>query len=344
MTARPPPRRLKAKAGIAMPMVLLLTTVLGFTMLAVITSLIGLKRETAGARDSAEFERAALTGEARFMFLALTEPMGPDGLYVDGVRNEGRGAFPGFVIPQLSTVGSVLSMDGRLFRWKEDRNNARDYRIGVQDEAGLINLYQADVDMLTRLFQLAGMGDTDATNLANEFIAYNTPQATHQPMRRPSQIYRLEDAPTLIPDKIWRKLSDLVAAYPDSTAANINTAPADALKVWFNLDDATAAGIVSGRVNTSGLGMNTVYTSTNQIGVAAAGTQTYLFSGGRLRFKFSDPLTGDTYQSSLVLTPADTERPVWVENARIHHVSPQPDPDSNALQDFPDIPSSTAAS
>jgi hypothetical protein len=344
MIRRRPPHRLKAKAGIAMPMVLLLTTVLGFTMLAVITSLVGLKRETRTTRDTAEFERAALTGEARFMFLALTEPMGPDGLYVDGVRNEGRGAFPGFVIPQLSTVGSVLSTDGRLFRWKEDSTDTREFRIGVQDEAGLINLYQADVDMLTRLFQLAGMGDTDATNLANEFITYNAVPSAHLPMHRPSQIYRLEDAPTLIPDKIWRKLSDLVTAYPDSSAANINTAPADVLKVWFNLDDDTAAGIVSGRVNTSGLGMNTLYTSTNQIGVVATGPQTYLFSGGRLRFKFSDPLTGDTYQSSLVLTPADAERPVWVENARLHHLTPKPDPDSNDLQDFPDIPSNTAAS
>jgi hypothetical protein len=343
MTRRRPAHKLTTKAGIAMPMVLLLTTVLGFTMLAVITSLIGLRRETVGARDNAEFERAALTAEARFTFLAMTEPMGPDGLYVAGVRDQGRGGFPGYVIPQLSTVGSVLSADGRLFRWKEDPSNSQDFRIGVQDEAGLINLYQADVDMLTRLFQAAGVGDTDATNLANELIAYNADPAAHQPMRRPSQLYRLEDAPTLIPDKIWRKLSDLVVTYPDSTAANINTAPADVLKVWFNLDDQTAAGIVSGRVNTNGLGMNTVYTSTNQAGVVATGNQTYLFPSGRLRFKFSDPRTGDSYQSSIVLTPADNERPAWIENARIRHLSPQPDPDSNDLQDFPQIPSATAA-
>jgi hypothetical protein len=241
-------------------------------------------------------------------------------------------------------MGSVLSTDGRLFRWKEDPSNAVDYRIGVQDEAGLVNLYRADADTLTRLFQTVGMGDTDATNLANEFIAYNAEPTAHPPMRRPSQLYRLEDAPTLISDKLWRKLSGLVVAYPDSSAANINTAPADVLKIWFNLDDDTAASLVAGRVNTSGLGMNTIYTSTNQIGVVALPGQTYLFPSGRLRFKFSDPRTGDSYQSSLILTPADQERPVWIENARLRHLSPQPDPDPNALQDFPDIPSDTAAS
>jgi DNA uptake protein ComE-like DNA-binding protein len=343
MTRRRPIGGLKGKAGIALPMVLLLTTVLGFTMLAVITSLIGLRRETASARDNAEFERAALTAEARFAFLAITEPMGSDGLYIDGVRDQGRGAFPGYAIPQLSTVGSVLSADGRLYRWKEDPSNSQDFRVGIQDEAGLINLYQADVDVLTRVFQAVGLGDTDATNLANELIAYNADPTAHQPMRRPSQLYRLEDAPTLIPDKIWRKLSDQVVTYPDSTAANINTASADVLKAWFNLDDATAAGIVSGRVNANGLGQNKVYTSPDQAGVPPLPGQPFTFSGGRLRFKFSDPRTGDTYQSSIVLTPADNERPAWIENARIRHLSPQPDPDNNDLQDFPEIPSGAAA-
>ena len=67
------------------------------------------------------------------------------------------------------------------------------------------------------------------------------------------------------------------------------------------------------------------------------GAQTYAFTGGRLRFMFTDPSTGDTYQSTLVLTPNHIERPVWIENARTRHLQPQPDPDDE-LQDFPEIP------
>lgn len=344
MIRRRPLKRLNGKRGIAMPMVLLLTTLLALTMVTVLTGLAGYRRETRTVRDTAEFERAAMTAEARFTFLAMTEPLGSDGLYVDGVRDEMGGRFAGFEIPPLSTTGSVLSIDDRLFRWREDPNDRLDYRIGVQDEAGLINLYQADVDMLTRLFQDVGMGPDDATNLANELIEYNADPTSHQPMRRPSQLYRLQDAPTLIPDGIWRKLQDLVISYPDSTAANVNTAPAEVLKVWFNLDDATAAGLVAGRQNTNGLGMNTIYSSLSQIGVAAGNPNlTYTFPSGRFRFRFVDPRSGETYQSSVVLTPADTERPVWIENARIRHLAPKPDPDSNDLQDFPDIPNDTSA-
>jgi hypothetical protein len=330
----------------ALPMVLLLTTVLALTMITVITSVEGMRRETGVTRDTSTFERAAMTAEARFTFLAMTEPMGSDGLYVGGVRDPGGGRFPGYEIPQLSTTGSVLSADNRPYRWREDPSAtaSRDYRIGVQDEAGLVNLYQADVDMLTRLFQGVGLGDTDATNLANELVAYNADPTAHDPMRRPSQLYRLEDAPTLIPAKIWNRLQGMVVTYPDSNAANINTASAGVLKIWFNLDDQTAAEAVAMRQNASGPGVNQVYRSPSEMGFAAPAGQTYAFPSGRLRFKFTDPRTGDSYQSSIILTPNDNERPAWIENARIRHLPPQPDPDPNALQDFPLIPSTTAAS
>ena len=324
----------------ALPMVLLLTTVLGFTLLAVITSLIGLRRETATVRNSAEFERAAMTAEARFMFLAVTEPMGPDGLYVDGTRIDATGIFPGYVIPKLSTTGVVLAADGRPYKWLETPDAAKDFRVLIQDEAGLLNLYQADTDMLTRLFQQTGLGDVDAANMASALVAYNADPTAHQPMRRSAQLYRLEDAPALIPDKVWRKLQDLVVTYSDSSAANINTAPADVLKAWFGIDDATAAGIIDTRMGDGSVGGNTILTSTAQVGVTGTGSQTYVFPSGRLRFRFADPRTGDTYQSSLILTPADLERPVWIENARIRHLKPQPDPD-NGPQDFPEIPSAT---
>jgi hypothetical protein len=344
--ARRPKPRLQAKAGLALPMVLLVTTILALTMIAVISSLVGMRRETQTVRDTSAFERTAMTAEARFMFLAMTEPMGSDGLYVGGLRDEEGGGFPGYEIPQLPGTGAVLSADNRPYRWREDPTvtTTPDYRIGVQDEAGLVNLYRSDVDMLTRLFQAVGVGDNDATTLANELIAYNAVPTAHDPMRRPAQLYKLQDAPTLIPDKVWRKLQDMVAVYPDSNAANINTASADVLKIWFNLDDATAAGMVAMRQNTGGLGVNNIYTSPAQMGAAALPGQTYAFPSGRLKFKFSDPRTGDTYQSSIVLTPNDAERPAWIENARIRHLPPQPDPNPNALQDFPPIPSAVAAS
>jgi len=326
------------KAGIALPLVLLLTTVLALTMFAVVSSLAGLRRETAAAKHGAEFQRAAMTAEARFTFMAITEPLGSDGLYVEGLREPQQGRFPGYAIPQLASTGSILYLDNRPFRWREADGPAGDYRVSVQDEAGLVNIYQADVAMLTRLFLNAGLGDTDATNLANELIAYNADPALHQPMRRPSEIYRLDSAPDLLTDRVWRRLADLIVSYSDSSAANLNTAPASVLKIWFNIDQDQAERIVADRQPTGSTPGSAVMTSPDSIGLAApAGAQIYAFSGGRLRFRFTDPATGDTYQSSLVLTPNHVERPVWIENARTRHLKSQPDPEDE-LQDFPEIP------
>lgn len=330
--------RLRSKAGIALPLVLLLTTVLALTMLAAITSLIGFRRETAGIKHAAEFERAAMTAEARFTFMAITEPLGSDGLYVGGVREVQQGRFPGYAIPQLAPDGSIIYLDNRPFRWREADGLAGDYRVSIQDEAGLVNIYQADVGMLTRLFLDAGLGDTDAENLANELIAYNADPALHQPMRRPSEIYRLDSAPDLLTDRVWRKLSDLIVSYSDSSAANLNTAPAQVLKVWFDIDDDQADRIVADRQPTGSTPGSAIITSPDSLGLPTPpGAQVYAFSGGRLRFRFTDPATGDTYQSSLVLTPNHMERPVWIENARTRHLKPQPDSEDE-LQDFPEIP------
>ena len=329
-------RKRSSKAGMALPLVLLLTTLLSLTLFTVVSSLEGLRRETAQVKHAAEFERAAMTAEARFEFLAITEPFGSDGLYVEGARDQGGGRFPGYALPELSTTGVVLGIAGQPYRWLE-ADGGQEYRVAIQDEAGLVNIYQADVAMLTRLFLEAGLDATDAENLANELIAYNADAALHQPMRRPSEIYRLESASTLLTEPVWRKLQTLIVSYSDSASVNINTAPAEVLKIWFDMSDDQAQAIVDARQTSATTPGVNILTSPEQIGAAPVGAQSYAFTGGRLRFQFTDPATGDSYQSSLVLTPNHIERPIWIENARTRHLKPQPDPEDE-LQDFPEIP------
>ena len=67
-------------------------------------------------------------------------------------------------------------------------------------------------------------------------------------------------------------------------------------------------------------------------------TKAYTFSGGRLRFTFTDPTNGLTYRSNLILTPTDAARPIWVEDPRTLVTTPPADVDPNALDPFPDVP------
>ena len=67
----------------------------------------------------------------------------------------------------------------------------------------------------------------------------------------------------------------------------------------------------------------------------------YAFTGGRLRFNFMDPKTGLAYRSTLVLTPNNQERPIWVENAKTRRISGPLEQSDDDLEDFPEIALST---
>ena len=130
---------------------------------------------------------------------------------------------------------------------------------------------------------------------------------------------------------------DRVRAYSTSHhEVQVHKEAEEASNTGQTTDDQAQAIVDQRQGDTRTPGVN-ILTSPEQIGVAPVGAQTYAFTGGRLRFIFTDPRTGDAYQSSLVLTPNHIERPIWIENARTRHLQPEPDPDDE-LQDFPEIP------
>ena len=55
-----------------------------------------------------------------------------------------------------------------------------------------------------------------------------------------------------------------------------------------------------------------------------------------MRFTFSDPRTGLTYRSTLILTPNSQQRPIWVENGKTQRQRPT-DVSDDDLEDFPQI-------
>ena len=63
----------------------------------------------------------------------------------------------------------------------------------------------------------------------------------------------------------------------------------------------------------------------------------YICPNGRVRFTLTDPKTKLSYRATLVLTPTNQERPIWVENARTSRLSQAPDPLADDAEDFPQI-------
>jgi hypothetical protein len=335
MAVRPRPRT-AGKAGFALPMVLGMVTVLALIFLVCMAGLRSLQAETRATLSDVEFERTAMTAEARMAFLAVTEPFGRDGLRVGG--SDAAAALGTRYTPaSLITFTSLLNLDARPYRWREASDNDAGpyYLASVQDEAGLLNIFQADSGMVSRLLQAAGLASGDGDQIASELIDYNAQPAPHQPIQRLAELYSLPSGRTLIADKVWRALNDFAVVHPDSRAVNMNTAPRQVLKAWFDLTDNQADQAIQDR-------QTTPFTRPADIGVTVIdNTVNYASPGGRLRFSLTNPTTGLTYRSTIVLTPTNQERPLWIENSKIQHLPP-PEPPADDIEDFPEIPTGSA--
>lgn len=319
------------KQGFALPLVLGMVAILTLTFAVALTSLNGLNEQRRLAQAGAELEMAAATAEARLQYLMVTEPFGAASIDIGASRRIGGANQANAQTPPTEQ----LFLNARPYLWRDDPSAEGPFFLAeVQDEAGLINLYQADAQQLRRLFEWAGLDTRDAENLANEIVNYNLDPTLHQPMRRTVELFRLEGAKQLITDRVWRLLADRITTYPDNRAVNINTAPPEVLRIWFDLTEDRASEIVEDRDERDD---DAPLTSTQDIGVVVTRQQNYAFTGGRLRFFLTDPVTGLSYQSSLVLTPNSATRPVWSENPQTIKLPQKPEL-SEELPDFPQIP------
>ena len=263
-------------------------------------------------------------------YLLLTEPFGRKGLRIGGTRVL---AAPGRA-PNTEYFDFVSQMfaDGRPYRWRE-AEPAPAYLAHLQDEAGLLNFGDGDPFRLSRLLQQAGLSQDDADQLVSELLDYNAEPPPHEPIRRLAELYSLPSGRGLITDKAWRYIDTHSAIHRDSTNMNINTASRDVLRAWFDLTESQLDQALKDREE-SEIGL----ASPIDIGVAGlADSSNYRTTGGRLRFIFTDPRTGLAYRSTLVLTPNNQQRPIWVENARTQKLPPAPETPDDDLEDFPEI-------
>ena len=305
--ARPYP----AKQGFALPAVLSLLAVLTLVFLTVLAASHGLAGKARAAVDEAEFERLAFDAEARTAFLALVEPEGPDRLRVGAPRGA-QARAPAREFP--------VFLDNRPHAWDGA------YLLQMQDEAGLANIDFSRRDTLMRLFQKAQLGREEADALADQLLDYidaddvrlprGAEAADYQRAGRPpppnAKLDRIEDVfgvldwPRVVDAARWARMEGLISADASSSAFNINTAPAAVLEVVLNLSPAQAQGVLERRaarpiVNLTEVGLR-------DDGQANSFTQ----PNGRFRFSLTDPARGWRYQSRMVLTPDNSEQPIWI--------------------------------
>lgn len=327
-------QRPSSKAGFALPLVLTMVTVLALTFLTCILALNSLRDETRQALASIEFERNAMTAEARFLYLIATEPLGFQGVRIGGTRLPANGQQ----LQYAEDYQVLLRIDDRPYLWRETLDQtagATPYVISIQDEAGLANVDQLGQVALGRLFQQVGVDVDAADALALELLEYRAQPV--EPIRRLAELYKLPSAADLLTERRFRELTEITSVIPLQTMININTAPAPVLKAWFDLSDSQIELAISDRETIA-------LSQLAQIGAAQPidfSATTTVFPNGRFRFTFTDARTGQSYRSNLVLTPSDQEHPFWIENPRRLRLN-TPEPALDDLEDFPEIPNSPA--
>jgi hypothetical protein len=321
--------RLSDKRGFTLPLVLAMVVILSIALVAGLSALASLRDETRATLASADFDIAAATAEARLQYLMLTEPFGMRGLRVGGTRAPaGQNDPTGY-----TDYMTQLVADDRPYRWKQTDDATDIYQLALQDEAGLVNLYQGDVNQVSRVMQQAGLAETDGDQIASELLDYDQQPPPHEPIRRLAELYSLPSGRTLISDKVFKRLDGLAASHPDIASANINTAPREVLKAWFDLSDSQLDQALKDR-DDSDIGL----LSPASIGAQVIGNNfNFIFPSGRVRFTFTDPKSKLTYRSTLVLTPTNQERPIWVENAKTQRLPSPPDDLPDDAEDFPQI-------
>ena len=312
-----------AKAGFALPAVLVVVGVVTLVFLVAINSLQSLGDQTRQVMAEVRFEQAALDVEARVAYLASTRPITATALMTGAGRDPAQ---------------DRIELDGRPYALEGSPRRV----VSVQDEAGLVNLDALDRRATPRLFEalaVAGRGReimadrladyVDADDLkrgdgaeAADYERAGLGPPPNAPLRRLVDVFGVLGWTGAVSPEAWAQLRDAMTADPTSAALNVNTAPPAALKALFGLTDAQVQTALARRAQAP---FATLEDFGRAAGLALVGDseRVYTFPSGRFAVKIVDPSQGLVARSRIVLSPRDPERPVWFEERSLSTLSKQ---------------------
>lgn len=327
MTAAPT----TAKAGFALPAVLVVIAMLALVFLAAVSALDTLSRQTLRAKQRVRFEQAALSLEARTIWFAATEPLSEDAVMIGAPRAESQTQLstrPGF---ERRTV-TPLNLDGRPYRAGDPREPLS---VSVQDAAGQLNLDQLPEPAKARLVAALGAPAAEQARLVDRWDDWLDPDqlkrqngaeapdylsAGQAPPRDGSMVRTSEMLGVLgwtatIPRERWLAMRDALTVDPLSTAFNVNTAPSQALAIMFGLSPAQVDAAVAARRRRPFLSMADF---TAAIALIPYDSETpYTRPDGRFSLKVASQARQLVFRSRIVLTPQSPERPLWIAERSI---------------------------
>lgn len=331
------------RAGFALPAVLAVTGVVTLIFLVAITALTSLNAETAAARSRVRFLQNALTVEAEAVYLATTEPLDTRSIRPGRTRllsDQDGGATTPDSSPEVRLDGRPYAMDV-----------GTPMTLRLQDEAGLLNLAKLDANGFTRFItKLGGNGQTarelfsryrdytDSDDLRQQNGAeapdYGAAFIPNRPLARPGEWLSVLGARDAIDARRWRALRPTVISESAVGTININTLTSEALQVTFDMTESQAEAAIRTREAIPFLGVAELSAATGAP-VVGDGDMIYTFPSGRLVYVIRDATSAWVYRGRISLTPADLERPFWIDQTELFEAAGRTTSDT---KDAPELP------
>ena len=339
---RPP-----AKAGFALPAVLVVVAMLALVFLAAAGSMRSLSAETLAAKQGVAFEQSARSLEARTAWLAATEPLGEAAILVGGPRAQSRSRLDPVISPRRPLAPVFL--DGRPYR---TRNAQGPLFVSLQDGAGLLNLNlmtdEARAGVVASLGVAPGERGRRAERWADwididdlqrlggaersDYAARGLPQPRNGPMTRVSEVLGVLGWTAAAPRKAWVGLREQLTVDSESPIFNVNTASPAALRIALDLTPAQAEAVVAARRQAPLVSIADLSRVTGPMPFDTEST--YTRPNGRISLTVTAPRRKLVFRSRIVLTPNSPERPLWIEERAVSTAAEG----SRAPADAPEFP------
>lgn len=342
----------RSRSGFALPAVLAVTGVVTIVFLVAITALSSLQAEAASARSRIRFLQRAMTAEATLAYMLSTEPFRTNAILTGAPRNADDIAGPAM----QNTISSGLPtaevrLDGRPYLM----DLQGPMTVAIQDAAGLINLSRTAESVHRRLAAYVGLPQDRAQAVYPLFLDYVDPDdlrtlnggerrdygatggPADRPMLRPTEWLSLKGVRESVDARRWAEVRRAVIAEPTMITFNVNTAPAPALQVMFDISKGQAESAIRRREVTPFQSLEEFLQTAGSTYVDDPERQ-YVFPGGRVLYDIRDGRSAWTYRGMMVLTPGGLVQPLWIKQTELMEAPRRAAADTTNATRFPYAP------
>jgi hypothetical protein len=335
-----------SRSGFALPAVLAVTGVVTLIFLVAMTALATLTGEARMARDRVAFLERAMTVEATLAYIAATEPIGPQGFNVGGVRSQDAFTAPNLAGADSTGTARLLRLDGAAYTLDLDGPMT----VSAQDQAGLINLPRLDSAAFRRLMLELGVPATSAATVfaryqdyvdADDLKTTNGAERADYPvggpanrrLLQPSELLAVLGVREAVDKDRWRQIRDDLVSNESELTSNLNTATAATLRIRFGLNPAQTEALLAARQRAP-LRSLLDYVAITGAPLPEPQELLFMFPTGQINVTIRDGLSPWAYRTRMTLTPGHLFQPIWMDQMQVVEQRRGDAPPSNSARNL----------